>query len=278
MKKSDLIKVSFGEVQGLPLGVPDAGGNLVRKLSLHPWGWNEEVAIGKVRDDHPDLTHPNLVTEILARLIQTWGPYRFDDLDLEERKLRLRNSYMADVIFAYISLRVSALGPELIQSMRCANCRRDIEWEGSLLDLEVAVVEAKTAAELISEYRFKTPILLGKADCSWVKVRPGLWDVACRMPSSASGRPNDPIFRQAIFEDAVVDADGVEHPEAGMVMSQARLETLRKKDIETIARVIDEGTGGADIAFEFHCPHCKVRIFIPVRLPFDDFFGISSAS
>lgn len=273
MRKNDFKTVPLGQVKGLPIGVPGDDGKLHRHLKLNDWVWDKEEEISKFINDHPEFTVSRIVTEIMTKMISVYGPYSFDEIDNAEKLLRLRTSYLADVVFAYTKLRFEAMGNEWLQVFVCPGCRSEVKWIGELDSTDVKVCEAETANDLVTPIDLKFPILLGDADTSQIVIRPNLWEVMYNLPGGAGQR--DPRVRKMVFEAAIVGANGIEVP-GEFLMTEERLKTLKKRDIELLAGLIDEGQGGVDFEIEVSCPNCGTKFRPMSDWSYESFFGSSS--
>ena len=274
MKEKDFVTKQLSDVGGLPIGVRQDDGSLNKYFSLHDWGWKEEEDIAKIQEDRPGITAGKFVTEIMARLIKTWGPYNFDNMETVERIVRLNQSFFADVMFAYVCLRIKSLGNKIALDITCPGCREKIKWEGDLNTLEVMTSDFDKFEDLISRYEFESPIKLGEFNVAWIAHRPWLWHVIYNLPGGEAATAH--VIRKAVFLDAVVSGEGFD--DEAVVMTEDRLMTLRKIDIERIAKIIDGGQGGTDLRTPMVCPSCKHRWTAFADWSYEVFFGQSSLS
>ncbi len=276
MIEKNLESVPLRDIEGLPIGVArEESGELVKQVSFIPWGWEEEKAIAKVKEDsRENLTMTQEITQVLIRLIKTWGPFNFQNMDMPEREIRLRNSFFGDVWTAYAKLRVEAMGELLVFAMACPNCRDRFAFEADLRDLDVFVIEAGKVEECVRRYHVAPPMRIGGEACSYIDVRPMKWEVAHNLPGDLLGS-EDPRFRAMAFQDAVIGADAIE-THGAVLFIEERLETLRKIDIERLSTLVDEMAAGPDLATNVKCPKCKFEYRAFGDWRYEHFFGSTS--
>lgn len=257
MIEKDYESKSLRDVEGLPIGVAREGsGELVKQVSFIPWGWKEEKSIAKIQEDSSGkLAMGEMVTQTLIRLINVWGPYKFQDIDLAERELHLRNSFFADVFIAYIRLRIEAMGEILVLFFICPSCKHRIDYEVDLRNIDVYVPEINTIDEAVRRFHVAPPMRIGESLCTHIDIRPMRWEPVHSMPGDLLGT-DDPRFLELAFLDSVIGAEGIEN-HGTAIMIEERLETLRKIDITRLRSIIDEVAGGPDLATELKCPKCK---------------------
>lgn len=272
--------IPLRDVEGLPIGVPreEAGGELVKQVSFIPWGWTEEKAIAKAKEDAgANLTMTQIITETLKLLLNKWGPYNFQDLNLAERELRIRNSFFADVFYAYVKLRIEAMGELLTLPFQCPRCNHNFTYEGDLRELDVYVAdpaEVVTLKDAVRRFNVAPPMRIGDELCNYVDLRPMRWEAAHNVPGDLLGT-DDPRFRAAAFQDSVMGAENVE-THGAVLMIEERMQSLRKIDIERLASMVDEVAGGPDLGTKLKCPDCRFEFRGIGDWSYDHFFGSSS--
>ncbi len=259
MIEKEYDKKPLRDVEGLPIGVAKEGtGELVKTVSFIPWGWKEEKEIAKVNEEAKGgLPLGEMITQILVRLLNVWGPYKFQDLDLAERELHLRNSFFADVFIAYILLRIEAMGELVILVFYCPYCGKQINYEVDLRDIDVFVPEIGSVEDAVRRFHVAPPMRIGEAICTYVDLRPMRWEPVHCMPGDLLGT-SDPRFLELAFADSVIGAEGVE-THGATLMIEERLESLRKIDITRLAGYVDDTAGGPDIGTNLTCPEPKCK-------------------
>lgn len=273
MRRKDFKVVPLEQVNGLPIGVPNDEGKLTRRVELNQWDWETEEAVMKLMGDNPQMTISELTTNIMCRMIRVWGEFNFEELEFPAREIRLRNSFMADVIFAYILLRVESMGKDWLQKFVCPTCRCEIPWVGDLNTLDIYCCELDKACELETRIDLPHNILLGVTEVSWVVLRPTTWEIMHTLPAGANDR--DPRVRRMIFENSICGAQDIE-THGAIMMNDDRLKTLKKRDIELLGKLLDDNQGGADFRVEMNCPKCRSKFRTFGDWSYDSFFGPSS--
>jgi len=270
---NDLFQVlSLSDTEGLPIGIAhEATGEISTQISFHPFGWDQEVEISKEEEKHPEQTITQKITSCLVHTVKSWGPYDFTEMKPAERQLRIRDSYFADVFTAYCKLRMEAIGPEMIVFASCPKCKDNITWEIDLGSLDI--YQAKSN-QVIKKYEMSPPIKIGSNECNWIEAAPVRWEPCYSSPADTFAT-SDPRFRRNIFADAIRNAEGIE-THGALLMTDERLRTLSKRDIERLQKIIDNNSGGPDLRSKIKCPRCGLEFAIISDWSYDHFFGSSS--
>ena len=94
----------------LPLGIADSGGNYHQDISVKPWRMKEERELGELRDQNKDANLAKYVSMVLSTMCTRLGPHDFTNMEFDHKRLVISQMFMADVFYAYVWLRIQALG------------------------------------------------------------------------------------------------------------------------------------------------------------------------
>lgn len=251
-----------------------AGDELIKEFSAKPWRLKEERQIGKIRDQAKGLTVGEFVRHMMGVMLTKVGPHiDFQSLPDPEKSIILNQMYMPDLLYAYIWLRVNALGPDVPMSLTCPLCKTDFDFEADLKTLEVRVLlkSAKLKKEVkLEDGGFKIHgEMRGK-----VTVRPPLWSVMDDPQMAGSDNPAD--RDAAMIKGSVVGADGLDESQPIAILDDD-LDEISKRDLLTLTGAIEDSPG-PNMLLEANCPKCKRRFFQMIEWFYDSFFTLSSQS
>lgn len=252
----------------LPLGVPDTGGAYRGDLVCKPWTMREEKELGSLRDSNRDSNMAQYVSMVLATMYERIGPHDFSGMKFDERRLRVGQMYMGDVYYAYVWLRLQALGPELGIELTCATCNSKFTFPADLETIEVT-----TAANLepfLWPYDLHVPLVIRDKEVRTLGMGPPLWQAIESM--TGQGGMNAGEAKAVIILGSIVEAEGL----GAVTLTDSDLDGMVKRDIEQIANLLDEHHLGPDMAVEGSCPRCRRPFKMPMDWGYDSFFGSSS--
>ncbi len=206
-------------------------------------------------------------TSVLAHMIAEVGPYSdFQDLSHNQRLMILNQLYMGDIMYAYILLRIEALGEDLSVEVQCPSCGSDNKLGSDLNDLDITIPEDPYS--LVRRYKLRNQVKTPKGELiDKLLLQPPRW---LTMSTMKVGRNMD-FFR--IKSDLVTAAT---FGEDGQPLSKTLLDQLTKRDFELLLKEVDDNTPGPDLQLEVECPECGHESATSLRWDFDHFFGASS--
>jgi hypothetical protein len=254
--------------QRLPIGLL-RDGRLHRDFSFRRWTMREERALEKMRKKNRRLSMGALVTNIMAFMLTRLGPYDFEALDQGQRRLVVNQMWMPDVMYAYISLRIDALGPEVKFEVECSRCAHSWKFPADLARTDVKIAENPEA--LVRAYRLRDGIepptgVGGEAVCD-VLLQPPLWQAMAALKQN--GNMGDvKLFLMSSAMRQIGEGKIPVIPEV--------LEGLSKFDLEHLQRAIDDLTPGPELTLEVPCPSCDHTNKRNLDWSWDFFFTASS--
>jgi hypothetical protein len=250
----------------LPIGYVDPAGARHREFDLVPWDWDLEDRLGEVAADNQDMPMPAYVSEVLGHGLSRIGTVELGKLNRGERRLLVRSMFMADVFFAYVWVRIGALGRDLrLVDVRCSECGRAIpEFVGDLGTLEVKVSETvpRKVVKLAHGVEFA-----GKRLTSFT-LQPLRW---AWMEADDNRAAVNPARRNlSILQQAVVSLEGA--PEGPVFITEQHARTMAPVEIRRLVREVDELGGGPVMQITGECPGGRHRFARQIDWTFGSFF------
>jgi hypothetical protein len=256
---------------GIPVGNPAA---LEKGFEFAPLNFKREKALDKLRSKKGGSgNHPGKVpAETLAFMLRSWGgDHDFHDKKPKERYRAITNSYMQDVLYAWIYFRVQELGPYLALQAECVqpHCRHEWEWTTDLRGLELTVTRE---APQPLPFEFTDEIEFGGRSISGVLLLPPKWRVMSGFTGQTVVGTADIKGRLALDSVHVAVTSSGEHTPAAASM----LDEITKADLERLASSVDDLFPKSDPRFEIECPSCGNRQISGLNWTWDFFFGSAS--
>jgi phage FluMu protein Com len=276
--KSGVRKTTVGE-QGpnLPLGFLDASGAHTKQLDVKTWTMVEEKLLAKLKEDGGEnLTVGRHVSGVLATMFNRLGHYDFGgDMKPAEKQIVVSQAFMGDVWYAYVWLRIQAIGSELKVKIRCPKCKNLYDFTGDLNSTEVNVADKLT--DLLWDYELHDPIKIYSKQVTKLRMGPARW----AMIESHDGTGGDAAAKEVAIRSHVYFLN--DEPDQ-CVLGECAIDAMGKVDIEMLTAKVDERFLGPNMSLETGpenpCPHprCKsVEVHrIPLDWTYDNFFAISS--
>ncbi len=251
----------------MPVGIL-AGDKLVKPFRLRPFRLKEEKELGALREGTKGMTFGQFTSGVLSKMLISAGPYAFDGMKEQERRLAISQMVMADVLYMYLYLRYEALGADEPVVMRCVcpACRHDFKMPADLGSLEVRVVP-ETAVDLRRRYQLRDSIEIQGKERKLLYLRPINWGV---MEDKSFALDNQAVREAKTLSASIVGCEGpVTNP---LVISDNDLELMTKYDMEGIKSDIEENTPGPIMVLNSECPACKVPFQQMINWTYESFF------
>lgn len=265
-------KTTLGE-QGptLPLGVLGPDALYHKDLAVKPWRMKEERELGALRDANKDSNMARYVSMILGSMCTKIGTHEFGDSAVADaaKQLAIGQMFTPDVFYSYIWLRIQAMGPELVLSLKCPKCPHKIDnYVANLASVEVNVVEK--LADACWEYKLQHPVNVRSAEVTHFVLGPTRWNALEMMKGSGVGAAKPAMIKASIHAIGTLEAN------KEMVLTEGDLDELTKRDIEAMTRLIDKHSIGPNMSIEGKCPACSHEFRMAIDWGYDSFFGDSS--
>lgn len=253
----------------LPLGTLDGSGKLCKDMLCRRWRMKEETELGELRDRNKDANVAQYVNMVIATMYETLGHHKLSKTHETERKILLSQMDTGDIFYAYIWLRVQALGPELDVNIKCPNCGKEIAFTADLNTTEIRC--ADTLEDTHWEYNLLEPFEIRNKPAKTLLMQSAPWNTLESM--SPQGGLNTGAAKAAMIRASI---RGIKDIEGASIISPTELEEMAKRDIEHLTSMMNKKYLGPRMIVKDQCPKCKDKFEAPMDWGYDGFFGVSS--
>ena len=243
---------------------------LMRDLDSRPFTMKQERALGAIRDKQRQINVAKFVSVVLSHLCTKVGHYDFAAMKESERLLSVSQMFMSDVYYAYVWLRMQAVGSEITMDLTCPNCQNEFVYVGDLNTVEVRV-PSESVESLTWEYQLRDPFELRNKKVEGFKLGIARWG---SLEPVATGAFNTGEAKAALIRGSVQEIFGWD----AVALGSDELDDMSKFDLEGIANTIEANRFGPDMAIETNCPKCNHSMASMLDWGYDSFFSISSKS
>lgn len=252
----------------LPVGIADSAGSLVKDIAVRPWRMKEEREIGDLRDKNRDGNMFQYVSMVLATLATKLGPYDFDKMKPEERRVVIAGMTMPDVFYAYVWLRLQALGPDFDLRIVCPSCRKKSEITADLNTIEVRAVAKIDDASW--PYTVAIPFTIRGKQANTLMFGPPRWTALENAPKDE--RLNTGAVKALVIRSSIVGVN----TDGQVQLADSELDEMSKRDLEKITKLTDDKSIGPIMQLDCKCPNCTAPVKTPIDWNYDSFFAASS--
>ena len=251
-------------------------------MAFKDWDLKAEIAASDFRGLKKNANTADVISRVLANFVTQWGPHDLTDKKLDEKIALLENSWMADVLYAWILLRMMALGPVVTVPVECPNCenKMDIDLDLTGLDLSAAHDDdtLKVKRPLPVGFKFPPSSPWGKMDglkdlVTELTLQPMKWSAFGLIKKDQILKPAE--TKAAFMVSSISGVNGMD----GVSLSLADVSSMGKLDFEAAASSGIEFRPVLD--FEMDCPveSCKTHIRdVPVPWDYGSFFSKRASS
>lgn len=258
----------------LPIGIPEGNPvQLAKSFAFKPYRTKDEQAIEKARKgkQHPGR---DAVTVLVQMLTEWGGDPDFSSKPEKNRRASISRAYMADVLYAYIALRVEALGPYFALKTECSSCGHEHEWKTDLRGVQITIAEG--ADDLAQPFKLKHPIEHGETLYDELVCGPPTWSAVSGL-DAGTRRSGVTDIKLAMVRSSIREMRSSANPKKPSIqVGPLVLGEMSKMDLERLTRAIDDLFPSTDITFEIECPSCGVSTPYGLAWAFPFFFGGSS--
>ena len=208
---------------------------------------------------------------VLGTMCTRLGSHDFEsaELKMEQKRLAIGQMFVGDVFYAYVWLRIQALGAELVLNLTCPQCNKKIE--NFVADLDSVEVEvADTLDDACWDYELKNPLTIRGETVSHLVLGPARWNAIELVKGGGRGVAKPLIIKAAI------QSLGTKEDNKRIALTETELDELTKRDIEAMVSQIDNRSIGPSMAIEGTCKACARDFRLPIDWGYDSFFGDSS--
>lgn len=250
----------------LPIGVLKDG-QLHRSFAFKTFRMKEERELDAKRKANKQMSVGTFVASVLAHMLTQLGPYAdFQAMSEEHRINAIQQMYVADVMYAWICLRIEALGSAITFPLKCPRCEVEFKFHADLSLTDVTVYE--DTGLLARAFKLANGIqLLDKSVSTDLVVQPPHWRAMSVARPNAT--PGD-VKAAMILASIIKVGDGRFPP------TTDDIDNMSKRDIELLSAFIDSDAPGAGMVIDCNCPECAHQWKIPLDWSWDFFFTSAS--
>jgi hypothetical protein len=264
-------KVTTLQEQGpkLPLGMTDGGGVRADLIEVKRWNMREERALGRLRASNPDLNMAQYAGMVLGHMCPKLGPHTFDEsMKAEVKTVHIGQMPAGDIFYAYVWLRMKALGNVLDLRPKCGSCNNEFDFPADLNTLEIHVAE--TPEDALWEYELKEPFKAHGKEVKSLTMGPAIWN-SYEMMNNDSGL-NVGETKLEVIKGSIQKVNGGPN----IIIGKNDLDDMGKFDLENLTELIDKHFLGPNMSVEGKCTKCRRDFKKTIPWSYDDFFGVSS--
>lgn len=253
----------------LPLGVTNEKGVRADIIETKRWNMREERALGKLRANNPDANLAQYASMVLGHMCPRLGPHTFDEsVKAEVKNVHIGQMPAGDIFYAYVWLRVKALGNILDLRPKCGSCTNEFDFPADLNTLEIHVAEKPEDA--LWEYELKDPFPVHDKEVKSFTMGPAIWN-SYEMMNQDSGL-NVGETKLDVIRGSIQNVNGGPN----IIVTENDLDEMSKLDLEILTELIDKNFLGPNMSVEGKCAKCRRDFKKTIPWSYDDFFGVSS--
>lgn len=267
------VKTTMGELNArLPIGTP-LDGKLVKAVESVRYRLAEEREIAKLKREG-GLNGITYTTKALSILLSKLGNVNMRELKSAERELAIGQSYMADVLYAFLLVRREAVGTDIPMIAECPRCKNPqnkkqplaTQFTADLNTLDVLV--ANEAKDLHYDITLRDGVTILGKQTKLLHMEPPVWS---RLDPSGEG--DDALQILSMLRAGLVGADGVD---GVPVLLDNDADEIGRYDLAVIERTINDNTPGPIMLAETNCKKCNMVLLQPINWLSESFFSIAS--
>lgn len=279
-KTEGIKRVTLAE-QGpvLPIGVQLATEALGRDIATRNWTFKQERRLGERRKTMGDEgdNMARYVSAVLVTMCPSLGGHDFSKENEQElNEVKVGQMWLPDVMYAYVWLRYKALGHELPLTLMSPYTKKKFDWVGDLNTLTVKVPHS--IKDVYWDYELKDPFTIRGKMAKRFVMGPQRWNMVEQLNP---GNATDAIAKAMAIKSSIhLIPDVSEHP---IALTDVDLDDMTKKDIESLASLIDKNGVGPVMVLDVDDPTVNVspgnpprKFLTQVDWRYDNFFAISS--
>ncbi len=248
-----------------------AGGTLSRDMSFKPWRMREEreIAASLEANNHQQkMNAAEFASMVLGAMCPTLAGANLADMKPAERRLFISQLFMGDVLYAFIRLRIHAMGSVLTVNTACRSCGFKFPFDADLNTMEVTVAESLEDTRWT--YDLKRPLVIRGKKVERILFGAPRWQTVEATHRNVSNTIVG--ARPDVIAACFLTAEGVD----GGPVAAVELDEMSKLDMECISAAIDRNTVSPDFSIEMDCPSCKLHQTHVIDWHYGPFFMASS--
>ena len=257
----------------LPVGIKQADGSVARDIAIRDWVMAQERELGERRkamaEDKDNMAR--YVSSVIGVMCPSLGGHDFTKLDQIQREILVGQMTVPDVMFAYVLIRIEAMGEELDLTLTSPYSGKEFEWTG---DLNTVMIKSPdTPDDALWGYELKRPFSVRGKNVTKITMGPQLWNM---VEALNPGTSTDATTKAAAIKGAIHRLPEVS--DDPIVLVETDLDGMHKRDIEALSRRIDLNGMGPIMVLEVKDPTVPTdkKFLTAIDWRYDNFFGDSS--
>lgn len=249
-------------------------------LSLRPWTTEEEMELGELAEKYRGASMWKTLEMVVSTMVANFGGLTLwretPDGDYKpamselEREVALQGMYFADMLLAYVHIRIAALGPDLPVTLKDPyDNGKEFTFTADLRTIEVEI--PKSRDDLTFSYELARPVKRGEKTIRSLVLGPHRW--AVHTAYETSNRLMVPLDMCAHAVNGVPDLlDGAFTMDRKIMASFK----LQKLDLSRISDALEAAAFGPKLILEVPSPATGKPIVMPIDWQYSNFFKASS--
>lgn len=262
---------TIGAYEALPIGTTTPGGSRGRAVAFKPWMLDDDLELGRILEEYPNLSAAEYASHVLAHFLTTFGHHEMQEAKIGERLLILGQASQADVMTAWVLLRRHAMGNDVDVDLECGNCHREFIYVVDAGSIELTVLNDDEP--LSRTLRISETLRFRGQDVRDVILGPTKWRGYC---ATAKDRGNIMAIRAGLVVGSIegfADSTKPGAPAEAELRSQ-----MTKRTLETLAADVESHRLGPSFEIETKCPDCRKKVGGVVPWPYASFFSRRASS
>lgn len=294
-----LVQKTLGELQSeLPIGVLNSNGRLLRNFKFKEWLWEQEEQVAEAKEAGTSLA--DFVVEVLWIMIEELGDWQLGKMKKDEFRVKIYNTYLADVFYLYVYLRYESMGPDIPMKLKCRYCTKEFDWVGDMESLDIMSYrlpepknlklvnpEDSKVPEEVDEKELKKQeieMLLNPMELTRgigyndkffteLSLQPCKWKV---MDAIGADEFNEANMKKVMLQNSIANVKGIEMPGV-FYLADKLLKTINKRDLEFLIATSTKVNAGPEMSVEAKHKKCGNTNRFAVDWTYDNFFALSPA-
>lgn len=258
----------------LPIGILHDG-RLHKDIIVKRWRTKDERELGKKFPNDAGMAEH--VSIVVANMCSKLGPHDMDSLSDAEKSVIVSTMYMADVFYAYVLLRLKAMGKDLKLTIRCPTPGCDVEFPyvANIETIEVTYVD--DIDDILWTYKLQDPIEIRKQKVEKFSMAYPKWSVM----EQGRNNNNEAEVKTITIMNSVVGLNDEQNP---VSLTMSEMDEISKIDFEGLVEGINENFLGPKMGVEGECtPEICTKLkrgghkfIFPIDWRYKSFFAHSS--
>jgi len=278
------------EEQTKPWGTLAQHGQLIFSqdptLIFKPWRGKEERELSEYLQQNAEKLEGGRACKRVSLILQymcvQFGEHIFwqadgaggfvEKMSEAERDLTISQAYEADVLCAYLLLRIRAIGPEAVLDVPSPFAKdRIIKWHGNLGTIEL--VGGQSVDDATWTHKGETPTLIRGKEITEFVMAPARWSVSEAL--RLDGNMGSLTMKTIAGSVHMLPEFNADHP---IQLVEQDLDDMTKRNISLFENALNREQSGPDLSIEVYDPDAKKTFVASLPWLNTDFLAISSQS